>query len=323
MELPTVNPSRHIVHEVRALLAAHGLAVSNLTLSDGFANLVVLTPTHVVRLNEGRFPAAFRHEAEVLAHLPDEIPHPAVVAQGLRATGGEYLVLERLPGENLQAAWPALDAATRLRIMGDLAAIMRRLHALPMASWMRNEWVDAVLAEGRWADAYHAPPQASFALIERAMGVRPDARSVLAETSRFIGDRLGAFDGDSAGFVHTDLHFRNVVVDGDRITGLIDFEGSRIGPPDVELDMLLRSMVPPGQVPASHVGAMVMFRRVYPELFAHPALVSRLEVYEALWHLVQLHHWRQGDRWMSDPVEHLRKIVRGEFAERIRWVLAG
>jgi aminoglycoside phosphotransferase (APT) family kinase protein len=128
----------HLAGEVRGILERHSLPTANLAVSDGFANLVVLTAGHVVRLNEGRFPDAFRHEARVLSELPGEIPHPVAVAHGQRLSGGEYLVLERLPGDNLQAVWPALNREDRRRIVEDLASLTRRLHALPEADWMRN-----------------------------------------------------------------------------------------------------------------------------------------------------------------------------------------
>jgi aminoglycoside phosphotransferase (APT) family kinase protein len=310
--------------EVRGILGDYGLPGEALTLSDGFANLVVLTPDHVVRLNEGRFPDAFRHEARVLAKLPGDIPHPVAVAHGPRAAGGEYLILERLPGDNLRAVWPALSPADRHRIVEDLAGLARRLHALPAADWMRNPWVDEVLALRRWGDAYHARPQVSALLIESARSARPDLRDALAETSRFIDERLHAFDCESTAFVHTDLHFRNVIVANGQITGLIDFEGSRTGPPDVELDMLLRTLAPPGEGQMSaYAGAIGTFRSAYPGLFGHPLLIDRLEVYEALWHLVQLHHWKPGDRWTDDPAVSLGEVLQGTFAARLRQVLDG
>lgn len=308
--------------EVRTILDNHDLPNDELAASDGFANLVVLTPDHVIRLNEGRFPLAFRHEATVLNRMPTDIPHPIAVASGMRQSGGEYLILERLPGENLERAWPSLDESDRVRIVQELGNIMKSLHALPIANWMHNPWVADVLAKKRWKDAYHAPPELYPLLMDSAVIARPELRPTLDSASLFIAARMFAFIPAPRTFIHTDLHLRNVVVDAGRVTGLIDFEGSRVGARDVELDMLLRSLAPGDDGSGvRHTGTIAAFASTYPELFSSPHLVARLEVYEALWHLVQIHHWGPGQTWMTDPEEHLEALLAGTFRVRIRRML--
>lgn len=307
-----------IVTEVRQILKAHAILSSELTLSAGFANLVVLTPSHVVRLNEGRFAQAFAYEARVLAQLPQYIPHPVAIASGHRETGGEYLILERLPGANLEMVWPTLAPAEQRHVISELASIVHQLHTLPLADWMTNPWVEDTVANRRWRDAYHAPPAMSAHLVESAIAARPDLHRVLTDIACFIEERIAACVDEPQCFVHTDLHFRNVIVADGQVTGLIDFEGSRLGSPDVELDMLIRFLTSyAGTVIGRYGDVVATFRSVYPTLFAHPWLIERLEVYEGLWNLVQLHHWRPGDRWMSDPAEPLRQLLKGEFAARV------
>lgn len=308
--------------EVRMILEEHGLPHNDISLSDGFANLVVLTPFHVVRLNEGRFPQAFEYEARVLEQLPSSIPHPAVTAYGGRKPGGEYLILERLSGANLETAWPTLPRSERYGIVGELAGIVGQVHALPAADWMRNPWVDDALESKRWKDVYHAPPELHPHLIESAVILRPDLQPLLHSALGFITNRMHTFDHEADVFIHTDLHFRNVIVHAGQVTGLVDFEGSRLGRRDVELDMLFRSIAPGDESPESHYpGTVAVFRNVYPGLFSNPHLVTRLEVYEALWHLVQLHHWKPGDSWTSDPGEALTRLISGRFHERISRLL--
>jgi aminoglycoside phosphotransferase (APT) family kinase protein len=244
-----------------------------------------------------------------------------VVAHGPREGGGEYLILERLPGTSFDNAWPTLTSAERQRIATDLALIVCRLHALPVAGWMENPWVRDVLESHRWRDAYHAPFEVGPLLVQSAIDQRPDQRRLLDNVAEFLEHRSFAFGSTPECFIHTDLHLRNVLVDGNRISGLIDYEGSRLGAPDVELDMLLRSFRT-GRIDDDETGAWIAaFRRAYPDLFRVPNLIARLEAYEALWHLVQLHHWKPGDRWMSDPAASLADLLRGDFTARITRLL--
>ncbi len=312
-----------IREEVQAILEAHGLPCADLSVSDGFANLVVMTTDHVIRLNEGRFPDAFAHETTVLNHLPREIPHPVAVACGKRKSVGEFLIVERLAGENLDHAWPRLSVTNRGRVVRELGRILLSLHELPVAGWMRNSWVSAALMTGKWRDAYHAPPEHFPHLIASAAVERPDLRRLLHSVSDFMTARLHAFDDNEPNiFVHTDLHFRNVIVDAGHVTSLIDFEGSRFGQRDIELDMLLRSIAPDdGGAASRYPGTIATLRFAHPELFSHPSLVTRLEAYEALWHLVQLHHWRAGHTWTSDPAGPLMLLTTGAFRERVAMML--
>jgi len=55
---------------------------------------------------------------------------------------------------------------------------------------------------------------------------------------------------------------------------------------------------------------------------SHPAAHARLEVYEALWHLVQVHHWRPEYISMPDPAVALRHLLTGGFRERLDVLLA-
>ncbi|MGB3307728.1 MAG: hypothetical protein WBA63_16190 [Thermomicrobiales bacterium] len=111
-----------------------------------------------------------------------------------------------------------------------------------------------------------------------------------------------------------------------RITSLIDFEGSRPAAADVELDMLLRFLSPSRQVGSDESsdveGVLGWFHEGCPELFTHPQLDARLEVYEALWHLVQVHHWRPEYVSMPDPAVALRHLLTGGFRERLDALLA-
>lgn len=312
---PTVN-------EASTLLQAHGIDSSGLTLADGFANTVLLTPSHVIRLNEGRFPHAFAHEARVLAHLPESLPLPRVVAQGHRQPGGEYLILERLPGQNLELVWVALSAKDHREIGGQLGSHLRTLHELTPASWMENPWVEDVLAVGRWRDGYHMPPTTIPHAVASAREARPDLDELLNRVAGFVEDRSSVFARSVNGFVHTDVHLRNILTSGSSITGLIDFEGSRIGAIDRELDQLVRFMLN-SEVPmeTDYAPFIAGIRDTYPALLGHPDLIARLEIYESQWHLVQLHHWHPGATWTNDPALGLEAIVDGQFAARVERLL--
>jgi aminoglycoside phosphotransferase (APT) family kinase protein len=115
---------------------------------------------------------------------------------------------------------------------------------------------------------------------------------------------------------HGDLTFTNVIWDG-RQARLVDFESSGTAPIDRELDLLLRFLTSPEAFSPGAAGdsrplydpVIGWLRDAYPEMFAHPELVRRLEVYDALWELVQL---------LNYPPDHPR-----DTAARLETIVTG
>lgn len=315
--------------EAGTLLRQHNLADTDLIPAAGNANSVFLTPSVVIRLNEGRFRDAFAHEAHILNSLPTGIPHPAALAHGKRqqVDSGEYIILERVPGRTLDQVWPMLSPESRRHVTLDLARITRELHSIPLTPDMENPWFTDALTVPKYADAYHAPFDHFLPLIASARSVCPDTAAVLSKIRRFIEDRLGAFNDEPGRvLVHADLHFRNVLAIDDRITGVIDFEGCRPAAPDVELDMIIRFFGAEGQFGSTEAndysGVIGWMREGYPGLFAHPHLLERLEVYEALWHLVQVHHWRPEHLAFRDPRAAFGHLLDSSFRKHVAAMLA-
>ena len=321
IEARAMDPDTEPEAFARGLLEAHGLPSRPLEATGGWSNRVWLAPGHVVRLSQGRFRDAFAHEARVLRLLPPDVPHAGVVAHG--AVGRrEWLVLERVPGRPLGDVWKALSEGRRQSAIAQLGELLRALHNVRLPTGFDNPWLhDAFAPGGDLRDAYHAPPHLYRRLIDAAWRVPGVDRAMLEQVDAFIGSRLGAFGDEPTALVHSDVHFANLLWDGDRIGALLDFEGSRPAAPDLELDTLLRFCREPEHYPmipgetsslTAHDLASVTqwLSGAYPALFAHPRLSERLAVYEALWHLTQLLHFPPGSG-PPDPWGHLLRSVEG------------
>jgi hypothetical protein len=122
---------------------------------------------------------------------------------------------------------------------------------------------------------------------------------MLGQAADIISAGEAALDGfPGSTLVHGDLHFENVLWDGARISALLDFEWARPGPPDLDLDVLLRFCAEPGVNVASdyeqqlrrrdYRDVPVWLREAYPDLFAHPRLNERLALYSLAYDLREL-----------------------------------
>jgi aminoglycoside phosphotransferase (APT) family kinase protein len=271
----------------------------------GWSNAAWVGLDCVVRVSSGRLRGSLAHEAVVLAGLGEDDVHiavPVVVGVGEGpVAGGEWLVTTTLPGVTLAEAWSGLDGTARRRVGAELGRALRTLHEeadlVAEAQW----WRDAQEAP-QLHNAYHPMVRMGPVMVAAARLLPSVDDVVLDEVEAFIDERLPLFEEDIDAFVHSDIHGHNLLVDPatGALTGVLDWEGSHRAAPDEELDMLLRWVQAAHNFPArpgdpceiekgdvlelvDHIGS------AYPELLSGPRLRERLELYEALWQLVQLH----------------------------------
>ena len=132
-----------------------------------------------------------------------------------------------------------------------------------------------------------------------------------------LADARAYLDDEATTLVHGDLHLQNVLSDGGELTGVLDFEWTRPGPPDLDLDVLLRSIADPsvhlrgGTASPLHrsdfEGVVGWLRAAYPDLFAHPHLAQRLWVYRLAYDVRNLLDRPGGD--LSSPHHPYQRIV--------------
>jgi hygromycin-B 7''-O-kinase len=272
---------------MRALqaIAAAGLGeVRELERIPNTANEVWTAGPYVVRVSSSPGSKRLLYESQIAAALPPEVRYPAIVEYG-RSDAVEWLIVERVPGEPLSRAWPALSTEQRRAATFTLADALRALHATaPPADLVPPFARDSLECP------HQLPPHRLVELLGRAAELPHLDRGVLEAASALVTDLGGALDDTGPPrLVHGDMHFENVLWNGHRITALVDFEFCRAGPADLDLDVLLRFVADPALHVARDYEHLVdrndylevpdWLRESYPELFAHPRLDDRLIVY--------------------------------------------
>jgi aminoglycoside phosphotransferase (APT) family kinase protein len=293
-----------------ALLVAAGLQPeATFRRAFSYSNDVWIGDAVVLRVARESEPWTLGHEQEVLSWLPDAVPHPRIVANG-EHDGRAWIVVQRVHGQELGRAWPAMTLQHRRDVIHQLGAAMHVLHrvATPIG-WQRPDLEPAVLARLRTpeeiAAAFQAPPQRIWALGEAARTLPFVDVGLVDAAVQLVVQRLPLFADDPRRLVHTDLHWDNLMTDGVSLTAILDFERARPAPADLDLDVLLRFShwphlpVAPDYEASLHAAD---FRQVptwleesYPELFVAPHLRERLEVYAIM------HDLRQGIQFPERP----------------------
>ena len=267
----------------KALTAAGIEADRPLTPLESATNEVWGAGDVVVRVNR-RTQARLRREAALAAVLPPEVRYPEVLASGTEA-GDDWILLRRVSGTPLVRCWPRMTGDERRRAVTEVATALRALHATPEPPNLppTGETPQLLVAGPRSVDPV-------VAALERAAKLPHVDAGVMTTAVDWVRTMRTALDPfESATLVHGDLHFQNVLWDGEQVTALLDLEFARAAPPDVDLDVLLRFctvpflFVPVGREAEAkaedYADVPYWFRDAYPELFAHRRTFDRLRLY--------------------------------------------
>lgn len=221
-----------------------------------------------VRVSPG--PQAFLHTGSNLAALRGlGLPVQTMLAQGAMPTGDEFVVLDWLPGRDLFYVFHLLDAGQTERLAEEVFAFQCRVaQRLPAAADGGFGWtgIGARAPFARWTEVFGEPAPAALHLETLA---RMDASPL-----ECFRARLGLVRASLEDYFDTlrpicfldDLTIKNVLVDGGKLSGLIDFDTVCYGDPLLVLgstlahiyaeaaehgrhyaDALLRCWVPQGE----------------------------------------------------------------------------
>lgn len=244
----------------------------------------------IIKINPSPGARRLQDEARLLLYLPAGVHAPVPVAAGA-ASWGEWAVSVRLPGAVLAQLWPSLDKGHRHRAVAGIAEALRTLHHTPAPS--------SVPAGDPDRCPHPLPADRLLRLLADAADLPGVDRTVFSDAAERLVDYARWLDATDTNLVHGDLHFENVLATADgTVTGLLDFEWSRLGPPDLDLDILLRSLAQPALHHGSSTGPALRrqdfdpvpgwLQEAYPALFAHPHLRERLWVYRLAYDVADL-----------------------------------
>ncbi|HEX2863223.1 MAG TPA: aminoglycoside phosphotransferase family protein [Deinococcales bacterium] len=165
-----------------------------------------------------------REHRALRALLPRDVPapEPLMFVERSGPSGPEgWLVTRRLPGTPLQEVLAAeRDPARRASLLASLGAALAELHVTPPPpAFLGRDWLDDLLALSRRLD-----PSVGAARLERLRSLRP----ALAAPA----------------LVHGGPFLDNVLVEGGRVTGLVDWAFAGAGEPRYDLAVAQHGLAP-------------------------------------------------------------------------------
>ena len=313
-----------LLAQARARTALHAAGLDSevpLEPASSVTNEVWIGRDLVVRVNS--LPnERLRREASLASHLPAEVGYPPIVSYG-GEVGADYLILKRVEGHPLSRWWPGMTEAQRREAISQLSAKLRAVHTTVAPHLPDLSRTPQLL------DPAHTGEKAVERLeaaIEKVAQLPHVDHRLLGEVQNLVtstAKHLTPFDVPT--LIHGDLTFENVLWDGERITALLDFEWARQGPPDLDLDILLRFCAYPHLHVAPDYEDRTHARDYeqipwwiaddYPELFDAPYVFERVRLYGFAWDIAELLAFppHVEPRHLPDehPYHRLRRAIEG------------
>ena len=230
--------SQITLNQIRAIWAAHGLGAvrSAVPTPSGSRNeSYIVNDELVIRFNtqDPQF-AKFSNERaayELPAHSAVRVPTVVALDESRRSVPYDYIIATRLPGVNVAESRAELTPAQREALAWAAGQSLAQLHTVtfdrfgklhdpahpPFATW------PAYFRD--YAGRYMAPA-AHYGLVDA--GTLGRLRAVLERTHDLLA-RV-----ERGVLVHSDFHYENLLQDGGRLTGILDFEWALSGDPTVD-----------------------------------------------------------------------------------------
>lgn len=299
-------------NQLQAILDEAGITeqVPFVRASGGQRNETWLNDSYVIRLTDDPDAQTLAREADLLQHIAGTIPAPTLIAFG-HTDQGEWMLQERVTGIPLAQVWRTLAAPTRHAAVRQLAEITQTLHRVPCDTLshlaLSPNWLTVEL------------PQTIQQLAEQSKAlafVDLDLMDAVINYTQAHGNMK--LTADEWGLIHGDLHFDNVLWDGEQIVALLDFEKACYAPLSLELDLFLRYCAFPALFVAEEFEHLTdqrdyqqvpfWFQQAYPQLFRSPTVHKQLALYSLYYDLRLLQMFPP--RGPVDPNEDVHLINR-------------
>ena len=226
----------------------------------------------------------------------------------LYACGDNWILIERIHGVGLFRHWRSISDAEREAIVKQIAAAALAVSDLDLSG--TAEFLP-------YSDDYQKSVLEKIDhLTQQVRSVNGIDETLLSCAVAYVHKYAYVLDDTQLYPVHTDLHFDNFLVKDDGSIVLIDFEMLEAAPKDMVLDVWQRMLLHPFTYaneeddPHTHAedyqSLMIWIQKYAPELFSHPQVRRRVNLYAICYELDCLCEYPRAQK----PTERLERYLK-------------
>lgn len=238
----------------------------------------------VIRFSDGRHDGRnFLREEKIINVIAKRVSVPEIIFSdfSFEKIQLDVIVLKKITGITLAKKWLQFSYAQQKKIICQLCDELKKLHRLPVEDF------NFLPPANSWSNIFKKNVESCIA--EAEIDKRIDQKSISYMKEYFKNNsRVLDFQGTQA-LVHGDIHFENILISGNRITALLDFEHAEIAPIDFELAKIINFCLFPQKFvepklknkydEQTLMNVINLFKENYKELFISNFLKEKLKIY--------------------------------------------
>ena len=194
-----------------------------------------------------------------------------------------YMIYPKIEGDNVYSKWHLLNNKEREKIVKQLCEILRVINNSSSDKFAKKFEIDSSI---NWQEKILAKIQKSLSKVEKRKLLSVD---LIKSIKDFVNANKYALKEQKVALVYWDVHFDNILIQGDKIVGILDFERTELASIDFVLNVVRRMVDYPKKYMSEdfekfarkedYAQLLDWFKEFYPELFEFEDLNKRLDLY--------------------------------------------
>jgi fructosamine-3-kinase len=235
------------------------------------------------------------------------LPVPKIGLFGLEPKTGYFLLMNLLPGENLEAALEEMPEPKRQKMFYQMGVLLAKIHSAGSSNGAG--YLEQEAGFGSWQAFLRDKAEEWIACVEKIAPMLwgEGSETVWEQLRKTTCQEIAALPDGPKHFLHGDYYPGNLLYQGDTITGLLDFEWSLWGDREYDFRVMEVFLFP-------HYPCADAFYAGYESVLPLPAgWKERVPLYKALYHLELL--------WMAYTLfDGHDELVREQAGSLQKWL---
>ncbi len=309
--------------EIREICMANQLHCNKITKAIGSFDkeLFIIDDNYLIRTSK----QSMKDEQNKINRIKDLKHVPKIVhASDQSSTNCNiyYLILEYIQGSELFTDYINLQNQDIDDIGVEIANFLFDLHNIKGEKYDIGHYVPIIPGYDKSWRSGHEIYWDDIYLGLKNIQLSDDLRQVLELSNEYINTNISSLDFENGpSLLHNDFHFKNIIIQNNTFSGVIDWECSQYGEADFDLIHLLHWCLFP---PSKEVDMTQLFNTIfllYRKKNSIPMIEKRLTIYLLEHDFIQI-LWSQGKRadeylprikwWVRSLDEYIQNLLKNE-----------
>lgn len=167
------------------------------------------------------------------------VPHILYSSSYIKEEVTYYLIMDYLNGEQLYSIINNLNDDKMTKIGNEISFFLTQLHSIKVDKYDIGHYITIIANQDNWRVGHKKYWDYIVDGLKK-LKLTDTQRSLLKKANDYIECHISCLDyQQKPSLLHNDFHYKNIIISGDSVSGIIDWECSQFGEIDFDLIHLL------------------------------------------------------------------------------------